>query len=310
MLISHVIPAYNASKSIERTLNSVFDDPLPDGWSVEAIVVDDGSNDSDELAKIVEKYHNAKLVVHKTNRGMCAGRNTGITESKGDIVTILDSDDELVENWALVLKQVFENWPDETNVCYAACRNDRGAVTAQEPNYSGYLTLDDILNERYSGEYLPIFRGNYIREKPYIDLGTRKSCGAISYLSFASDGPFWISSQVIRIYHDSTEGSVTSGWPTPKKARETVQCYDMLFEQFGKLYKERAPKVYLTKHLRLAVYKKMAGCSGAWSSWSRGVGFSTLFESAATVIVLIAGRKLGSKVVLFSKKIRLIRQYG
>ena len=310
MLISHVIPAYNASKSIERTLDSVFDDPPPDGWSVEAIVVDDGSKDSDELAKIVEKYHNAKLVVHKTNRGMCAGRNTGITESKGDIVTILDSDDELVENWALVLKQVFENWPDETNVCYAACRNDRGAVTAQEPNYSGYLTLDDILNERYSGEYLPIFRGNYIREKPYIDLGTRKSCGIISYINFAIDGPFWLTNSVLRIYHDSNLGSVTSDWTSKQKAIEAVQCYLTLFARYEKLYKQRAPKVYKTKRLRLAVYQKFAGTSGAWSSWARGIGFTTTFQSVATMFILIIGRSIGSKAVLFSKKIGLIRQYG
>ena len=45
MLISYVVPVYNASKKVERPLVSVFDAALPEGWSVEVPVVDDGSSD-------------------------------------------------------------------------------------------------------------------------------------------------------------------------------------------------------------------------------------------------------------------------
>ena len=76
------------------------------------------------------------------------------------------------------------------------------------------------------------------------------------------------------------------------------------------MYKERAPKVYKTKRLRLAVYQKFAGTSGAWSSWVSGIGLTTMFQSVATLFILTMGRTVGSKAVLFSKKIGLIRQYG
>ena len=309
MLITFVIPAYNASRSIQNTLDSIFMSALGD-WSVEAVVVDDGSEDSSELCKIVEKFANARMIIHETNMGMCAGRNTGIGNSKGDFVAILDADDELVDYWIEVFENIVEKWPEEVNVCYAACRNDKGKITAEEPDYEGYLTLDDLLNERYSGEYLPIFRGIYVRSKPYVDLGTKKSCGIISYINFAIDGPFWLTNSVLRIYHDSNLGSVTSDWTSKQKAIEAVQCYLTLFARYEKLYKQRAPKVYKTKRLRLAVYQKFAGTSGAWSSWARGIGFTTTFQSVATMFILIIGRSIGSKAVLFSKKIGLIRQYG
>lgn len=310
MLITFVIPAYNASESIQNALDSIFILTQESGWSAEAVVVDDGSDDSSELRKIVEKFPNARMISHESNRGMCAGRNTGIGHSKGDYVSILDADDELVDNWAEVFEHIDERWPEEVNVCYAACRNDKGLITAEEPDYEGYLTLDDILNERHSGEYLPIFRGHYLRSKPYVDIGTKKSCGVISYINFAIDGPFWITNNVLRIYHDSILGSVTSNWTSKQKAIEAVQCYSILFEKYEKMYKERAPKVYKTKRLRLAVYQKFAGTSGAWSSWVRGIGLTTIFQSVATLFILTMGRTVGSKAVLFSKKIGLIRQYG
>ena len=38
-------------------------------------------------------------------------------------------------------------------------------MTSERPNFRGFLELKEILNEEKSGEYLPIFRGNYIRKQ-------------------------------------------------------------------------------------------------------------------------------------------------
>jgi glycosyltransferase involved in cell wall biosynthesis len=283
---------------------------VPVGWEVEVVVVDDGSADGLELGKIVSRYSSARMVVHKTNRGMCAGRNSGIVASKGDIVAILDSDDELVANWPAVMGKIIQEWPDETNLCYAACQNPEGDITAQEPEYQGYLTLNDLLNERHSGEYIPLFRGDYVRGKPYVDLDMRKSCGIVSYLNFALDGPFWISPQVLRIYHDKSVGSVSAEWTTPSKAQETADCYKALFERFGPLYLHEAPTVYRTKLLRYAVYLRLAGRSGAWQAWSRGVTLSSLMASVGAALILLIGPKLGGLVARTAKQIGLIRRYG
>ena len=99
MIISFVIPSYNASQVIKRALNSIFTVTLPKTFSVEVVVVDDGSDDSVTLSEVISYYEGVRLIKHDVNRGMCAGRNTGISISTGDIVTILDADDELVIGW-------------------------------------------------------------------------------------------------------------------------------------------------------------------------------------------------------------------
>ncbi|CAG0997801.1 putative glycosyltransferase EpsJ [Methanosarcinales archaeon] len=310
MLISFVVPAYNVSTSIGRTLDSVFTAKMPDDWSVEALVVDDGSSDGAELAVVVSRYPGARLLVHDKNRGMCAGRNTGIAASSGAVVSILDADDELVSDWAMTLKAVLEAWPTEVNVCYAACRNPEGRVTAQVPDYNGLLMLSDILNERYSGEYLPLFKGDYVRGKSYIDLEMRKSCGIVSYINFALDGPFWVTSRVLRIYHEARAGSVSAGWTTAKKARETALCYQKLFERYEDLYKREAPLVWRTKCLRLAVYLRFAGMTGAWSQWRKGASLTCVKETLGAFLILLVGASIGGRVAQLTKQIGLIRRYG
>ena len=310
MLITHVIPAYNASATIASTLESVFRWPMPVGWQVEAVVADDGSKDGKELARVVAQYPGARLVVHEANCGMCAGRNSGISASLGDIVTILDSDDELVAEWPLALEKIVQAWPAETNICYAACQNSNGEITAEEPDYQGFLTLKDILNEHHSGEYIPLFRGDYVRAKPYVDLGMRKSCGIVSYINFALDGSFWVTNQVLRIYHDSRPGSVTHGWASPKKAAETAKCYQALFDRYDTLYKTEAPDGYRSKRLKLAVYMKLGGESGYFSVFLSGFSLSRPREFIGSLLLLIVPVSLASFLVGAIKTSGIVRRYG
>lgn len=310
MLITHVIPAYNASATIIQTLESVFRWPLPAGWQVEAVVVDDGSADSSKLGEVVSQYSGARLVVHEVNRGMCAGRNSGIAASKGAIVTILDSDDELVANWPVVMEKIIQEWPGEANICYAACQNPEGRLTVQEPDYQGYLTVSDLLNEFHSGEYIPLFRGDYVRGKPYVDLGMRKSCGIVSYLNFALDGPFWITNRVLRIYNEARTGSISHDWTSPTKSAETARCYQALLARYGSLYQLEAPEAYRTKLLKLAVYMKLAGIKGYFDIFAAGASLTGARETFGSLILLIAPVKLTVFILGALKSNGIVRRYG
>jgi len=310
MLITFVIPAYNASGSIQRTLDSVFGYSFPKDWRVEAVVVNDGSADGDELAEDVSRYGGATLVAHSANRGMCAARNTGITHSRGEFVSILDADDELVPQWPAVFEAIIQECPSSCQLIYAACRNQFGVVTASDPDYKGLLDLDDVLNERHSGEYLPVFRGDYVRSQLYIDLKTRKSCGIVSYINYALDGPFWVTNKVLRIYHVAQAGSVSKGWTSPAKAMETVCCYRTLLETFGELYQLRAPRIYRTKLLRLSVYLKLAGLPDTWKTYRRGASFTVWRESVGAAVMLMLGAKAAGFIAKTLKKLGLVRKYG
>lgn len=88
--VSIIIPAYNAEKYIEQTIDSVFSQTYQN-W--ELIVIDDGSVDL--TAKKIEKYLSDKRVSYyfQKNSGVSVARNRGISLAKGDYITFLDADD-------------------------------------------------------------------------------------------------------------------------------------------------------------------------------------------------------------------------
>jgi glycosyltransferase involved in cell wall biosynthesis len=90
-LVSVVIPAFNASRYIERTLRSAGRQTYR---NLEIIVVNDGS--TDDTAKMVEQValEDSRIRLLSTaNRGVAAARNTGIQASSGRFLAFLDADD-------------------------------------------------------------------------------------------------------------------------------------------------------------------------------------------------------------------------
>jgi glycosyltransferase involved in cell wall biosynthesis len=89
-----VIPAYNESARIERTLDRVMLCVRDQGWDAEVLVVDDGSQD--QTAAIVEHWMTIhpqlKLVRNPGNRGKGYSVRNGLLQAAGDIVMFTDAD--------------------------------------------------------------------------------------------------------------------------------------------------------------------------------------------------------------------------
>lgn len=86
--ISVVITAYNASKWIRRTIDTILSQTYP---ALEVIVVDDGSIDN--TAEIVLSYGNNVKHVYQVNCGQPIARNRGIRLAKGGFIAFVDADD-------------------------------------------------------------------------------------------------------------------------------------------------------------------------------------------------------------------------
>lgn len=90
-LISIIVPVYNAEKSIRKCVDSIISQSLLN-W--ELLLIDDGSTDSSYmLCKEYENQDSRITVFHKANGGVSSARNFGITKSKGEWITFIDSDD-------------------------------------------------------------------------------------------------------------------------------------------------------------------------------------------------------------------------
>ena len=107
MSISVLIPAYNCSKTIQATLDSVLAQTRrPD----QVIVMDDGSTD-DTLA-LVESYRPRVTVLRQPNKGVAAARNALCGQAQGDLIAFLDADDVWHPRYLEVQNGLFEKHPN------------------------------------------------------------------------------------------------------------------------------------------------------------------------------------------------------
>ncbi|HVN21466.1 MAG TPA: glycosyltransferase family A protein [Dongiaceae bacterium] len=90
VLVSVVIPAYNAADCIGRAVESVLAQTLTD---YEIIVVNDGSPDTEQLEAVLKPYASRIRYYKQENRGPSAARNRGTTVARGRYVGFLDADD-------------------------------------------------------------------------------------------------------------------------------------------------------------------------------------------------------------------------
>lgn len=91
-MLSIIVPNYNKEKYLQKCIKSILQQSLT---NYEVIIVDDASTDSSRT--IINEYASRdsriKPIYLKKNGGVSNARNVGIRASKGQYVTMLDSDD-------------------------------------------------------------------------------------------------------------------------------------------------------------------------------------------------------------------------
>lgn len=91
-LVSIIMPAFNAEKTISESINSVLAQSYKN-W--ELIIIDDGSSDATTAISKRFQQKDKRLILRKLepNRGLSSARNEGCKAAKGAFITFLDSDD-------------------------------------------------------------------------------------------------------------------------------------------------------------------------------------------------------------------------
>lgn len=95
VVISVIIPSYNHIDYVGEAIKSVFEQ-LRNDFSLELIVVDDGSTDgsTDYLRQLEESGDYSFKLVLKSNEGLCRTLNRAISEySSGEYIAVIASDD-------------------------------------------------------------------------------------------------------------------------------------------------------------------------------------------------------------------------
>ena len=92
--VTIVIPAFNESVCLGRTLDRILDFIYREAWPAEIIVVDDGS--TDETAELVQTYAqrnpSVRLLSNPGNRGKGYSVRNGILHANGEFILFTDAD--------------------------------------------------------------------------------------------------------------------------------------------------------------------------------------------------------------------------
>ena len=95
ILLSIIIPAYNAAAFLRRTIDFIIKD-IGDAKQVELLIVNDGSTDNTKQVIEQIKLENSNIIINhysKENGGLSDARNFGICKALGKYVWCFDSDD-------------------------------------------------------------------------------------------------------------------------------------------------------------------------------------------------------------------------
>lgn len=118
--ISIITVCYNAEKTIEKTIFSVFNQTVP---IHEYIVVDGGSTDKtmNIVKSYSKKFKQAGTIYRfqsEKDEGISDAFNKGIYMATGDLIGLVNADDELIRDTSEVLQKVYS---EDIDIYYGNC---------------------------------------------------------------------------------------------------------------------------------------------------------------------------------------------
>jgi glycosyltransferase involved in cell wall biosynthesis len=144
-LVSVLTPCFNSEEYIASCIESVLAQDYP---RVEHIVQDGASRDG--TADILRSYTGRIEWVSMQDRGQADGLNKALQRCKGDILLVLNADDELLPSAAAWGVRQMTAFPDAA-VVYGDMRlidaegNESGTFTAPEYDFAGVLCVEKVI---------------------------------------------------------------------------------------------------------------------------------------------------------------------
>lgn len=248
-LISVVIPAHNAEKTIAACLESIR---RQDWRELQIIVVDDGSTDG--TAALVERMaaEDPRIeLVRKPNGGVSSARNEGLAHCRGDYIRFADSDDAVGEGSFRRLAETLEK--DGSDLAIGAFTEILGKARihrslVKEPRT---LDMDGVLRDLnrhaitfyYSVVWNKLFRRELTEQGPLrfdetLDWG-EDFCFVMNYLGRA--GRVSYSTDPVYEYNRRSDGlimkqfwdSLRHPWKNVMKKVTMYRCLKRLFIEKG-----------------------------------------------------------------------------
>lgn len=110
MKLNVVIPTFNRAESLKKTLRSLADAHLPPDFEIVVTVVNNNSTDATEAAfeEMRPLFRDKKLeYLFEEKQGRSFALNSGIRRADGDLITTVDDDIRIAENWFVEIEKIY-----------------------------------------------------------------------------------------------------------------------------------------------------------------------------------------------------------
>ncbi|MCG9893347.1 MAG: glycosyltransferase family 2 protein [Thermosynechococcaceae cyanobacterium MS004] len=214
--VSIVIPCYNAMRYLPETVRSVLAQTYED---YEVLIIDDGSTEYSEAGTLedwVQALDHPKIrLIRQENLGLAGARNTGIRQSAGDYIALLDADD-LWHPTKLEKQVALLDQHPQVGVVYAWSEliDAQGLSTGRvlNPTAEGRIWESLLEQNLIGGGSVPLLRRSCLEQSGLFDLNLR---------SFVEDWDLWLRLapltefkvvKEILIYYRQLDSSASMDW--------------------------------------------------------------------------------------------------
>lgn len=149
-LISVVVPIWNRAYCIQDCIRSLIDQYLK---NFEIIIVDDGSNDSDELVKKLQAFNDERIRYKRIEHTgyISKVRNVGNKMAKADYIVVHDSDDMAFPNRLEEIYKAFQETDADVvyHGMYTRLHDPKHDAVARGWKPAEPFSKDRLLKEQY-----------------------------------------------------------------------------------------------------------------------------------------------------------------
>ncbi|MDU2063450.1 MAG: glycosyltransferase family 2 protein [Sporomusaceae bacterium] len=242
-----IIPVFNREKEVVRAIESCLKQSFDD---FEVLVVDDASTDqSADVAGAILDYR-IRLIRHRQNQGVCPARNTGIDYSQGEWLLFLDSDDELLPDALLKIRQETLRCPETIERLGFLYRRDDGRVSPEPVFGATVLNYESFLRWRDSVGLSDFFHCVRRRSLEKVRFSRGRAYEETYLLDFAQTYQTRMIPEVVALVHltSANRASNVSVWQRSegflRDAPDQVQDTTYILSRHGPALKRYAPKWY------------------------------------------------------------------
>ena len=168
VLISVIVPVYNAARYLPRCMDSIL---TQTHRRLEVILINDGS--TDESGAVCDDYaarDKRVTVLHQENGGVSSARNAGLDKAKGDYIGFVDSDDEAMPELFEKLLGAIKKHNKQIAVCGHVRFHVEGPVeTRKQIEIPKNLSVEDALEYLLSNKHYEGFLWNKLFDNRLIN---------------------------------------------------------------------------------------------------------------------------------------------